>query len=250
MDTRAAVWVIACGIWGLAWLTAPDLRPFGAQVVAPASMVYFPGDRVGQPVPVAEGQAQLKRDAKAPGIMRQLHFPLPTGAGAALYMPASPDDAALWVNGMVGGDSMAATYFGPGFGPQRMMLEIPASRLSFENNRLDIVSLQGWAAERKPVILAIPARSGPAFAAMIEQVEARLRLGAVVFGGLGLLLSLVGLLLLRNRALYMGGALFSVALIDQGLGLLPLWLRLGSRRRAWRYCLRGAVGVIHCLAAR
>ena len=141
MDRRAAIGVIACGIWGLAWLTAPDVRPFGAQVVAPTSMVYFPGDRVGQPVPVAEGQAQLQRDAKAAGAMRQLHFALPTSAGAALYMPASPGDVALWVNGMVGGDSARSSYFGPGFGPHRIMLEIPASRLSFENNRLDIVSL-------------------------------------------------------------------------------------------------------------
>ena len=164
MDARAAVWVIACGIGLLAWITAPDIRPFGAQMVAPASMVYFPGDRVGQPVPVAEGQAQLKRDAKSNKAMRQLHFALPTSEGAALYMPASPEDAALWVNGMVGGDSSRASYFGPGFGPHRMMLEIPASRLSFENNRLDIVSLQGWADARKPVILAVPARSGPAFA--------------------------------------------------------------------------------------
>ncbi len=226
MDRRAAIGVIACGIWGLAWLTAPDMRPFGAQVVAPASMVYFPGDRVGQPVPVAEGQAQLQRDAKAAGAMRQLHFALPTSTGAALYMPASPDDAALWVNGMVGGDSERGGYFGPGFGPQRMMLEIPASRLSFENNRLDIVSLQGWAASRKPVILAVPAQSGPAFAAMMTQVEARLRQGALAFGSLGLLLSLIGLLLLRSRPLYVGGGLFSVALIDQGLGLLPVWLRL------------------------
>ena len=257
MDRRAFIWVIACGIWGLAWLTAPDLRPFGAQVVAPASMVYFPGDPVGQVVPVAEGQAQLERDAKASGPMRQLHFALPTSTGAALYMPASPDDAALWVNGMVGGDSAAGSYFGPGFGPQRMMLEIPASRLSFENNRLDIVSLQGWAAKRKPVILAVPARSGPAFAVMIAQVEARLRLGALVFGGLGLLLSLVGLLLLRSRALYIGGALFSVALVDQGLGMLPVWLRLGiavaglamlSARRGWRHPLLGGALIAATLA--
>jgi signal transduction histidine kinase len=248
MDTRAAVWLIACGIWGLAWLTAPDVRPFGAQVVAPASILYFPGDRVGQPVPVAEGQAQLKRDGNAAGEMRQLHFALPTSAGAALYMPASPGDAALWVNGMVGGDSAAASYLGPGFGPHRMMLEIPASRLSFENNRLDIVSLQGWAAERKPVILAIPARSGPAFAVMMEQVEARLGQGALAFGGLGLLLSLIGLLMLRSRPLYVGGALFSAALIDQGLGLLPVWLRLGIAvaglgvlfaRRGWRQPVMG-----------
>lgn len=261
MDTRAAIWVIACGIWGLAWLTAPDVRPFGAQVVAPASILYFPGDRVGQPVPVAEGQAQLISDAKSTGTMRQLHFPLPTSAGASLYMPAAPDDAALWVNGMVGGDSVRSGYFGPGFGPHRMALEIPASRLSFENNRLDMVSLQGWAAERKPLILAIPARSGPAFAAMMEQVEARLRQGAVVFGALGLLLSLIGLLMLRSRALYVGGALFSAALLDQGLGLVPVWLRLGFAvaglgvlfaRRGWRQPVMGgamiaaAVAVVAC----
>jgi signal transduction histidine kinase len=245
MDTRAAVWVIVCGIGILAWITAPDTRPFGAQIVAPISMVYFPGDPVGQPVPAAEGQAQLKRDAKraGPRVMRQLHFPLPTSGGTMLYVPAAPDEAALWVNGMVGGDSARARYFGPGFGPHRMALEIPASRLSFENNRVDVLTANGWTAERMPLVYAIPARTGPAFAAMIEQAEARLWQGAMAFGGLGLLLSLMGIFMLHSRALYVGGALFSVALIDQGLGVLPVWLRLGLAvaglavliaRRGWR----------------
>ena len=257
MDARAAACLIACAIGLLAWITAPDVRPFGAQVVAPSEIIYFPGDAVGQAVPVAEGQAQLTRDAKAAGIKRQLHFALPTSDGAALYMPASPDDAALWVNGMVGGDSAATSYFGPGFGPQRMMLEIPASRLSFENNRLDIVSLQGWAADRKPVILAVPARSGPAFAAMIEQVEARLWQGSAAFGGLGLLLSLIGLLMLRSRALYVGCALFSAALLDQGLGLLPVLLPLGIAaaglgvlfaRNGWRQPVTGGAMIAAAVA--
>ncbi len=261
MDRRAVIWVIACGIWGLAWLTAPDVRPFDAQVVAPDSILYFPGDKVGQPVPVAEGQAQLKRDGGSV-TMRQLHFPLPTSTGAALYMPVSPGDAALWVNGMVGGDGEQTRYFGPGFGPYRMMLEIPASRLSFENNRLDIVSLQGWPkgqfAERKPLILAVPARNGPAFAAMMQQVETRLRHGALAFGGLGLLLSLAGLLLLPGRALYIGGALFSVALIDQGTGLLPPWLSLGIlvaglavlyARKGWRHPVIGGTLIAAMVAA-
>lgn len=209
-------------------VTAPDIRPFGAQRVAPAMMSYFPGNNIGQPVPEAEGQAQLGRPAAgaAPHEMRQLHFPLPTSDGAALYLPAAPDDAALWVNGMVGGDSAASAYFGPGFGPHRVALEIPASRLSYENNRIDLLSAQGWATHRKPVIYAIPARTGPAFAAMMAQVEVRLWRGAIVFGGLGLGLSLVGLLLLRTRALYAGGALFSLALLDQALGVLPSGLRL------------------------
>jgi signal transduction histidine kinase len=263
MDSRAAIWVIACGIGLLAFITAPDIRPFGAQMVAPASIVYFPGDRVGQPVPVAEGQAQLRRDAKdaGPPVMRQLHFALPTSKGAALYMPAAPGDAALWVNGMVGGDAAQGSYFGPGFGPHRMALEIPASQLSFENNRLDMVSLQGWGqgqgAARKPLILAIPARSGPAFAAMMDQVEARLRHGALAFGGLGLLLSLIGLLMLRSRALYVGGALFSAALLDQGLGLLPVWLRLAVAvaglavlfaRRGWRQPVTGGAMIAAVVA--
>lgn len=250
MDARAAAWLIAGGIGLLGWVTAPDIRPFGAQVVAPAAMVYFPGDRVGQPVPVAEGQAQLARDAKVTGprVLRQLHFPLPTSPGAALYMPAAPDGAALWVNGMIGGDSTSAGYFGPGFGPQRLAQEIPASRLSFENNRIDILVSQGFADRRKPLLYAIPARTGPAFTAMISRAEAQLRQGAVLFGGLGLALSLIGLLLLSSRALYLGGGLFSVALLDQGLGVLPPWLRLilaaagiaiGLARTGWPQAVLG-----------
>lgn len=209
-------------------VTAPDIRPFGAQRVAPADLVYFPGNNIGQPVPVAEGEAQLDRTAAgaASHEMRQLHFPLPTSDGAALYLPAAPDDAELWVNGMVGGDSAASVYFGPGFGPHRVVLEIPASRLSYENNRIDLLSAQGWATRQKPVIYAIPARTGPAFAEMMAQVELRLWRGAMVFGGLGLVLSLAGLLLLRSRVLYAGGALFSLALLDQALGVLPWGLRL------------------------
>ena len=228
MDSRAAACVIACAIGLLAWITAPDIRPFDAKVVAPAAMVYFPGDGVGQPVPVAEGQAQLARDAKVAGprVLRQLHFPLPTSNGAALYMPAAPDGAALWVNGMIGGDSTPASYFGTGFGPQRLALEIPASRLSFEDNRVDILVNQGWADARKPLLYAIPARTGPAFGAMISRAEAQLQQAAVLFGGLGLALSLIGLLLLRSRALYLGGGLFAIALLDQGLGILSPWLRL------------------------
>ncbi len=252
MDARAAACVIACAIGLLAWITAPDIRPFGAQVVAPSAMVYFPGDRVGQPVPVAEGQAQLERAASgAPRReMRQLHFPLPTSAGASLYMPASPGDAALWVNGMVGGDSAQGSYFGPGFGPHVLSQEIPASRLSFENNRVDVLVAAGWAAERKPLVFAVPARTGPAFAAMMAQVEVRLWQGAVAFGGLGLLLSVAGMLLLRSRPVFAGGALFSIALLDQALWYLPMWLRLVLAaagiailfvRMTWRPALGGAL---------
>ncbi len=251
MDTRAASVAIAGAIALFAAVTVPDIRPFGAVRVAPGEIVYFPGDPVGQPVPVAEGQAQLARGVptSGPHAMRQLHFPLPTSDGAALYLPAAPDDAALWVNGMVGGDAVPATYFGPGFGPHRMALDIPASRLSFEDNRVDILSAQGWKTQglvggRKPVIYAIPSRTGPAFAAMMAQVEMRLWQGAMAFGGIGLLLSLVGLLLLRSRALYAGGVLFSLALLDQALGVLPSGLRLALAvagvgvllwRRGWQH---------------
>lgn len=220
---------MAAAIALFAAVTAPDIRPFGAARVAAAGMAYFPGNNIGQPVPPAEGQAQLTRSVPAQGQaheLRQLHFPLPTSDGATLYLPAAPDDAALWVNGMVGGDAVPATYFGPGFGPHRMALDIPASQLSFEDNRVDILSAQGWQTGGKPVIYAIPARTGPAFAAMMTQVETRLWQGAVVFGALGLAMSLIGLLLLRSRALYAGGALFSLALLDQALGVLPPELRL------------------------
>ncbi len=232
MGARANNYVVACltvcVIGLLAWITAPDIRPFGAQVVPPASMIYFPGDQVGQPVPAAEGRAQLERKAKdavQPKLL-QLHFPLPTSAGVSLYMLSSPDDAALWINGMVGGDSSPSAFFGPGFGPHRLSREIPASRLSFETNRVDLLSAQGWAAEAMPLIFAIPARTGPAFAAMMEQVEVRLWQGAAVFGGLGLVLSLAGLLLLRSRSAFAGGALFSLALLDQASGFLMSWLHL------------------------
>ncbi len=254
MDARAAAGLIACATVVLAWVTAPDIRPFGAQMVAPATMSYFPGDPVGQPVPVAEGQAQLDRAAKdaAPRAMRQLHFPLPTSDGAALYLPASPDDAALWVNGMVGGDSAPSGYFGPGFGPYRVALDIPASRLSYEDNRVDLLSAQGWTASRKPAIYAIPARTGPAFAAMMAQVEVRLWRGALGFGGLGLLLSLAGMLLLRSRALYAGGALFSLALLDQAFGAVPTGVRLAMgaagiailvARGGWRHPVLAGTGL-------
>ena len=252
MDGRAAAFLIACAIGLLAWMTAPDIRPFGAQAVAHSAMVYFPGDRVGQPVPVAEGQAQLERAAQgAPHRdMRQLHFPLPTSAGASLYMPASPVDAALWVNGMVGGDSAKSGYFGPGFGPHRLSQEISASRLSFENNRVDVLVAQGWADARMPLVYAIPARTGPAFAAMMAQVEARLWKGAVGFGGIGLLLSIAGMLLLRSRSVFAGGALFSIGLLDQAFGFLPMWFRLVLAiagiaimfaRTAWRPAFGGAI---------
>ncbi len=253
MDARAAAALIACATVVLAWVTAPDIRPFGAQIVAPATMSYFPGDPVGQPVPVAEGQAQLDRAAKgaAPRAMRQLHFPLPTSDGAALYLPAAPGDAALWVNGMVGGDAEPSAYFGPGFGPYRVALDIPASRLSYEDNRVDLVSAQGWGTRQKPVIYAIPARTGPAFATMMAGVEVRLWRGALGFGGLGLLLSLAGMMLLRSRALYAGGALFSLALLDQAFGVVPTGLRLAMgaagiailvARGGWRHpVLAGAV---------
>jgi signal transduction histidine kinase len=251
MDRRAAICVIACGIALLAWITAPDTRPFGTRLVAPADMIYFPGDRVGQPVPVAEGQAQLTATAKNTpknSVMRQLHFGLPADDGVSVYVPSSPDDAALWVNGMVGGDSAVAAYFGPGFGPHRMSIEIPESRLGFENNRMDILLAQGWAKDRMPLIYVTPTRTGPAFAVMAEQAETRLRQGALGFGGLGLLLSLAGMFFLRSRLLYTGGALFSLALFDQAFGVLPAWLRIGIAvigiavliaRKAWQYPLLG-----------
>ena len=112
MDARAAACLIACAIGLLAWITAPDIRPFGAQRVAPANMSYFPGDPVGQPVPVAEGQAQLDRTAvgtgagasivgRSTGIVADLPFstdcslglslisnwPVSTGAAATIWPP-------------------------------------------------------------------------------------------------------------------------------------------------------------------
>lgn len=228
MDGRATAWMIACGIALLAWITAPDFQPFGATVIAPETMVYFPGDPIGKAIPVAEGQAQLARTAKSakPTTLRQLHFPRQAMAGAGFFLPSVPAETTMWVNGMVGGFSERSGYFGPGFGPTQMVLAIPASQLSFEYNRIDLLVAQGWDGGRRPLIFITPARTGPAFAVMMAQLETRLWRGAVAFGGLGLMLSLAGLVLLSSRPLFTGGALFSLALLDAALGVLPSWLRL------------------------
>ena len=228
-DARAAAGLIAGAIWLMAWLTAPDAAAFGTQPVAPAGITYFPGNSVGQPMPIAEGVAQLARAAKAgaPGTLRQLHFTLPTGTAAALYLPSAPANSVVWVNGLIGGESASPNYVGPGFGPNRLTLEIPVSRLGFETNRLDIIALQGWPGGRTPLILVTPANTGPAFAALMDRTEMRLWRGAAALGGLGLVLSLAGLLLLRSRMLYIGSAVFSAALLNHAFGLVPSGWGLG-----------------------
>ncbi len=183
-------------------------------------------------MPAAEGRAQLAQPAPAISAptLRQLHFQLPTRSGASLYLPAVPRDASLWVNGMVGSNSESSGYFGAGFGPARLSLQMQASRLSFEDNRIDIVALSGWTRGRwnlpMPVVLLMPVETGPAFTTMMLKAEARLSLGALVLGVAGLLFSVIGLALSPRKLLYVGGAVFAMALIDQAFGVLPLVLRL------------------------
>jgi signal transduction histidine kinase len=226
LDRRALAVLIACGIALLAWGSAPDLKPFAARVVDAGAVELYPGNEVGLPVPVASGRLQIADPARADEIKRQLHFDVPEADGIAFYMPASPVESALWVNGMVGGDSVAGRYFGPGFGRHRLSLEIPASRLSFDENRIDIVTQSGWTPAQVPLIYAIPAQNGPAFAVMAETAERHLRLGTIGFGALGLGAALFGLLFLRSRMLFLGGALYSFGLFDMGFGLLPSAMRL------------------------
>jgi signal transduction histidine kinase len=227
VDSRALALLIACGIAMLAWISAPDLTPFGARAVQPGALQYFPGDPIGKPIPLAEGQVQLADPARAGEIARQLHFTISASDGAAFYMPAAPDDAMLWVNGMVGGASEETDYLGPGFGRSKVSLEIPSSKLSFDANRVDIVSLGGWSRGRYPLIYAIPARNAPAFWVASAAAVRHLQFGAIGFGGLGLVAALIGLLLLRSKILCLGGALFSMALIDMAVGVMPAGVQLG-----------------------
>lgn len=257
MNARLAAPLIALCILLAAWMTAPDGALFGAKVVVPNGMELFPGDPVGKPIPVAEGRAQLAQKSPDDGPLRQLHFTLPTGEGAWLYLPAAPAETGLWVNGMIGGDSTTSRYFGPGFGPHHLSLDIPQSRLNFEENRLDLLHAEGWTDARRPLIVAVPASTGSAFGAMAERAEERLRFGAMGFGGLGLALSVLAMLLLRDRWLYAGGALYAAGLIDMVLGELPPWVRLVlmalglallAWRSGWRRTVPAGTGIAAALA--
>ncbi len=224
MDQRLLGVMVACGIWLLAWLAAPGIQPFEARLVAPETIEFYSGNTVGMPESEAVGRLQRQDKTRTGGPLRQLHFTLPANAGASIFLAAAPAETRLWVNGMVGGESEPQRYFGPGFGPERLSADFTAARLSFASNRIDLVNQAGW--NSIPPIYVVPAPNGPAFTRLMEDAAARLRAGSPLAGGLGLGLSLIGLLLLRSRLLFAGGTVFSLALLDQGFGYAPQWVRL------------------------
>ena len=224
MDPRLLRVVVACGIWLLAWLSAPGIQPFEARLVVPEMAEFYPGNDAGMPESEAVGRLQRQDKTRTGGSLRQLHFTLPANAGASFYLAAAPVETDLWVNGMVGGYGEPQRFFGAGHGPDRLYADFTAARLSFAANRIDLVNLAGWG--RVPQIYIVPAPNGPAFARLMGGAAARLRAGSLLAGTLGLGLSLIGQLLLRSRLLFAGGTVFSLALLDQAFGYAPLWLRL------------------------
>jgi signal transduction histidine kinase len=225
VNDRFLALLIAGAIALLSWLSGPNLMPFEASRVAARSIRLYPGNAIGAPIPPEAGEAQLAAPRNREARLSQLHFSVAASDGLSVYVPAAPDEALLWINGMIGGESLPAAYRGPGFGPARIMLDIPLSRMGFEANRVDIMALGGWRAER--LIHVIPLRNGPAFAAMIKGAEDKLWIGALIAGWAGLFSGVVGLVLLRSRWLFAGGALFSLGLLDCAYGILPLGARLG-----------------------